>query len=211
MPVNFDLLDAKIALNVHDWIRRWWQIDILVVTDTIVSFGPEHNPNNLNESNFGMSHLIGVLEGVGAVTKAHRSTDPLGAAGIIANFTFDNHDLSVYDQIWLIGWDSGSLPEAEHDALCKFMNNGGGVFATGDHAALGSALAGSLPRVRSMRRWNSPPPPLGPTRVDTTVPDHHGVVVFENQSDDIPQKLQLKWYPWNEFVFARQVYPHPLL
>ena len=211
MPINFDLLDSKIALNVHDWVRHWWQIDILVVTDTIVSFGPEHNPNNLNESNFGMSHLIGVLEGVGAVTKAHRSTDPLGAAGVIANFTFDNHDLSVYDQIWLIGWDSGSLPEAEHDALCKFMNNGGGVFATGDHAALGSALAGSLPRVRSMRRWNSPPPPLGPTRVDTTVPDHHGVVVFENQSDDIPQKLQLKWYPWNEFVFARQVYPHPLL
>ena len=77
MPINFDLLDSKIALNVHDWVRHWWQIDILVVTDTIVSFGPEHNPNNLNETNFGMSHLIGVLEGVGAVTKAHRSTDPL--------------------------------------------------------------------------------------------------------------------------------------
>jgi hypothetical protein len=212
MPVNSALLDSAITLKVFDWIRRWWQIDILVVTDTIVSFGPEHNPNNLNETYFGMSHLIGVLESVGSVTKAHRGTDPLGAPGVISNFQFDTHDLSGYDQIWLIGWDSSaSLSTAEQDAVCRFMNKGGGVFATGDHAALGSSLASSLPRVRSMRHWNAPPPPLGPTRVDTTMPDHQGVVVFENQSDDIPQKLRLKWYTWGESYFARQVYPHPLL
>ena len=54
-------------------------------------------------------------------------------------------------------------------------------------------------------------PPLGPTRVDTTVLDHQGKIVFENQSDDIPQKLMLKWYTWREFWFVRQSYPHPLL
>ena len=58
MHVNLDLFDSEIARDLNDLIRRWWQIDILVVTDTIVSFGPEHNPNNLNESFFGMSHLI---------------------------------------------------------------------------------------------------------------------------------------------------------
>jgi len=47
--------------------------------------------------------------------------------------------------------------------------------------------------VRSMRAWQSPPPPIGPDRVDTTRPDANDVVVFENQSDDIPQKLKLKW------------------
>ena len=118
MRVNHELFDSEIARNLNDLIRRWWQIDILVVTDTIVSFGPEHNPNNLNESFFGMSHLIGVLEGVGSVTKAHRTTDPFGTAGVIPNFHFDAHDLSIYDQIWLIGWDSSTtLSPTEHDAL----------------------------------------------------------------------------------------------
>ena len=41
MTVNLELLDQEIALNVRDLIRRWWTIDILVVTDTIVSFGPD--------------------------------------------------------------------------------------------------------------------------------------------------------------------------
>jgi len=212
MPVNFELLDAKFSAKLNESILRWWRIDILVVTDTIVSFGPEHDPRNLNESYFGMSHLIGVLESVGSVTKAHRSVDPLGAPGVVSGFRFDAHDLSVYDQIWFIGYESGnSLSAAEQDAIARFMNSGGGVFATGDHAALGSALAGSLPRVRSMRRWSPPPPALGATRVDTTMPDHQGRTVFENQSDDIPQHLLLKWYPWNSSWLYRQLYPHPLL
>ena len=110
------------------------------------------------------------------------------------------------------GWDSSTaLSTPEQDAIIRFMNTGGGLFATGDHASLGSALASTLPRVRSMRRWSPPPPPLGPTRVDTTMADHQGQVVFENQSDDIPQKLRLKWYTWTDFYLARQVYPHPLL
>jgi hypothetical protein len=183
----------------------------LVVTDTIVSFGSEHDSRNLNEDFFGMSHLMGVLEGVAKVTKAHRSDDPLTAPGVHANFRFDAHDLSLYDQIWLLGYGSGQLDPAEQAAIAKFMNDGGGVFATGDHASLGSALAGDLPRVRSMRHWASPPPALGPDRIDTTRPDRNDVVVFENQSDDIPQTLRLKWYQWSRGRYYREVYPHPLL
>jgi hypothetical protein len=100
--------------------------DILVVTDSIVSFGSEHHPNNLNEAYFGMRHLIGALEAVGSVTRAHPANDPLGAPGVIPNFRFDAHDLSVYDQIWQLGYESGSsLSTAEQDAVVRFMNNGG--------------------------------------------------------------------------------------
>src|SRR5690606_3506368 len=44
-----------------------------------------------------------------------------------------------------------------------------------------------------------------------TRPDHNNVVVFENQSDDIPQKMRLKFYEWRRGGYTRQVYPHPLL
>ena len=64
------------------------------------------------------------------------------------------------------------------------MNNGGGVFAVGDHAGLGLSLSGGVPRVRTMRKWwypetgpfgNEPiaPPPTngsGGNRLDTTRP-----------------------------------------
>ena len=211
MTIWTDIGRLEANARISDIILRWWRVDILVVADTIVSFGPEHDPRNLNEDHFGMSHLIGVLEHVGSVTKAHRGTDPLTAPGVISNFRFDTHDLSQYDQIWLLGWETGTLPSTEQAAIATFMNNGGGVFATGDHAGLGSALAGQLPRVRSMRHWQSPPPALGTDRVDTVRPDNNDVVVFENQSDDIPQVLKLKWYQWSQHVWYREVYPHPLL
>ena len=70
MPINYELFDVEIANKISDLIRSWWRIDILVVTDTMVSFGSEHDPRNLDDSSFGMSHLIGVLDGVGSVTKA---------------------------------------------------------------------------------------------------------------------------------------------
>lgn len=211
MPIWDDLSTIEQRVRIADLIGRWWRIDILVVADTIVSLGPEHHPNNMNEDYFGMAHLLGVLEGVGRVVKAHRQSDPLGAANVIENFNFAAHDLSQYDQIWLLGYGSGVLPTDQQAAIARFMNAGGGVFATGDHASLGSMLAGALPRVRSMRRWASPPPPLGPTRVDTTRPDLNDVVVFENQSDDIPQKMRLRFYEWRKSGYTRQVYPHPLL
>lgn len=210
MPILEDLLDVRVHGPLSELLEKWWRTKVLIVADTIVSLGPEQHPNNMNESYFGMGHLLSVLGGVAWVTKAHRGTDPLGAPSVIANFRFDQHDLSAYDQIWLLGYGSGVLPVPEQAAIAAFMNAGGGLFATGDHATLGSALAGQLPRVRSMRRWNAPPP-LGPTRVDTTQPDANNIVVFENQSDDIPQKLLLKFYSWREGAIRREVYPHPVL
>jgi hypothetical protein len=206
---ELDKLDVRDSL--YESILLWRTIHILVVTDTIVSFGSEHDPRNLNEDKFGMSHLISVLEQVGTVTKAHRGNDPLTAPGVTPNFRFDEHNLNNYHQIWLLGYSSGTLPDSEKAAIVAFMNNGGGVFATGDHEGLGSALAGGLPRVGSMRHWQSPPPALGPDRIDTTRPDLNDVVVFENQSDDIPQVLRLKLYQWSQHRWFNEVYPHPLL
>lgn len=211
MTIWSNLLHPETRTRLSDLIASWWRIDILVVADTIVSLGSEHDPRNLDEKYFGMGHLIGVLEAVAKVTKAHRDQDPLTAPGALVNFRFNEHDLKVYDQIWLLGYATGQLPLEEQAALAEFMNAGGGVFATGDHAGLGSALAGDLPRVRSMRHWSSPPPSDGPNRVDTTQPDLNNNVVFENQSDDIPQKLRLKWYEWSSSRWTREVYPHPLL
>ena len=204
--------DIKARAQLTDLIRFWRRRRILVVTDGIVSFGPEHDPNDLQESYFGMSHLMSVLSGQGEVTRAHRQTDPLHAAGVIENFRFDTHDLTAYDQIWLMGYNSyPPLSAAEQEKLARFMNGGGGVFATGDHENLGAAISSQLPRVRSMRHWSAPPSALGSDRIDTTMPDHNGVLVLENQSDDIPQTLTLKWYVWGETALFLRRYPHPLL
>src|SRR5690606_9227546 len=160
MPIWDDLTNIEHRTRIADLIARWWRIDILIVADTIVSLGPEHHPDNMNENYFGMAHLLGVLEGMGRVVKAHRQTDPLGAPNVIENFNYAAHDLSQYDQIWLMGYGSGVLRTDQQAAIARFMNAGGGVFATGEHASPGSMLAGALPRVRSLRRW-APPPQIG--------------------------------------------------
>lgn len=62
------------------------------------------------------------------VTTAHRAR---GDADIPA-FRFDEHDLFAYDQIWLWRTDRGGahmLSPAELNALARFLENGGSVFA----------------------------------------------------------------------------------
>jgi hypothetical protein len=213
MTIWKDLAKIEVSKSLSEILALWGQIIILIVADSIVSFNSEHDPRNLNEDFFGMSLLLGILDQVATVTKAHRSNDPLAASGVIPNFRFNEHNLDDYQQIWLLGYATGILPDAERDAIALFMNKGGGLFATGDHAGLGSALADGLPRVRSMRYWQSPPAPpaTGIDRIDTTRPDVNDVVVFENQSDDIPQVLRLKLYQWSQHRWYREVYPHPLL
>ncbi len=113
----------------------------------------------------------------------------------------------------------------EAEAVALYMENGGGFFATGDHENYGEALCQFIPRVRSMRRWfysnegsngePSAPSAIGPDRNDTTQPGRDGVFMFENQSDDIPQKIEPVWYErGDECRFPSMCdgkYPHPLL
>jgi hypothetical protein len=218
----------------------WWlgRINVLLVMDGIAgsahyaSFGPgDQNPDpNTGDAFFGLGEFVRVLKSGFLprfnVTKAHRDTDINGAADI-ENFKFDAVDLSAYDEIWLFGvaatgGTANPMTDSELVALTKFMNGGGGVFATGDHADLGVELNGRVPRVRSMRKWWFPgpgplgepgaPPPVGATRIETTqLPPGQTQVLFDDQSDDIPQPLSLRWYSiaWSRFIL--QAYPHPVM
>jgi len=98
------------------------------------------------------------------------------------------------------------------------MNGGGGVFATGDHGALGVCLSGSIPRARSMRLWGDTSPNdalnevsmTGPRRNDTNRIGPSAGSQFNDQSDVVPQPISPKMYQrWTGLW--RYSYPHPLL
>lgn len=172
------------------------------------------------DDGFGLSRFleaITVAPGVTSkpvVTLAHRSVHSPGTVTIgpdsytvLNNFNFATAATAVtlanYDQVWFFGYGSGafSLSNAEVAVMSEFMNGGGGVFATGDHASIGQALCGSLPRVRHMREWRavgSGGIPMGiendvgqaVLRIDTiSNPGAGGVYEFDDQSDAIPQRI----------------------
>lgn len=166
------------------------------------------------------------------ITRAHRQTDPNSPApGSAAeplyaphyeNFAFDQSgfDLDDYDQVWFFGFNSGtnttpdtpgsapqSLRDAELEILYRWMDNGGGIFATGDHYNLGEALCSRIPRVRNMRKWSiadGVPSGSGVDRHDTLVKGHDysgtattdesAQYTFDDESDDIPMNIRLRWY-----------------
>lgn len=195
-----------------------YEVKILIVTDGTASFGV---------ADFGLRALLGILAVPPnpwvrfVVTKAHRGFD-LNAH--ISEFRFDTIDLSGYDQMWLFGVDRAGkeISESELRAIAEFMDNGGGVFATGDHEDLGVAMCGRIPRVRSMRKWYWPKPgpngePVapkvdGPDRHDTLSVGNDAGVQFDDQSDDIPQRITPRLYSseaWNPYF--HRCYVHPLL
>ncbi len=185
------------------------------------TFGPGIVPADDTTSGdwFGFSEVVRALAAVKGrqLVRAHRDVDPgnpLGWAGDravyrpdIERFRFDAVDLSGFDQMWLFGIgnlaDTARLADTENAAIARFMAGGGGVFATGDHADIGAAMCGRIPRVRSMRAWfakdppdNEPtaPDPIDAMRNDTTVwgaeetresPDFR----FNDQSDDRPAAI----------------------
>lgn len=75
-----------------------------------------------------------------------------------ANELIDLNDTLLVDQVWFFGIQrmgplGRPLSSAELTTVARFMNAGGGVFATGDHQSMGYKMCGAIPRVRSMRRW----------------------------------------------------------
>lgn len=157
-------------------------------------------------------------------TKAHRQNG--AGADVIENFRFDGHDLGQYDQIWMFGIErtGDPLSGSELRSLSTFMDNGGGVFATGDHENLGQAMCAEVPRVRSMRRWYWPSPgpdgePVAPGQLgdnlDTLVDTDPVMAGMQgSQSDDVPQRIRPRYYTaWTlSPILPRRVrYPHPVL
>lgn len=181
--------------------------------------------------NFGLEEFYTAFAGTQAgvsfqITKAHMGQDN---DADIENFLFEDHELDQYDVVWLFGVLGGSgsgLSQEDLRALSQYMDNGGGVFATGDHADLGVRMCGAVPRIRSMRKWHWPSPgpngePVAPSgggteRIDTTVRRSGvlpGQVEFDDQSDFVPQHIMPKYYSSRApfYWHARYRWPHPVL
>lgn len=179
---------------------------ILVVTDG----GLNYDPND----GFGLTEFLQILSSSGSllsppvISTAHRSGDP--NASIAGAFNFATAARAVttanYDQIWMFGISTSPLQNAERRVIAQFMQDGGGVFATGDHSTLGAGMGANLPRVRNMRNWSSIP---------MSSQDRHDTVAgagkdpgyqFTDQSDDLPQRI----YPHYQLQSGTWVV-HPLL
>jgi hypothetical protein len=215
MP-NFDLihtaLDARIDPSIIVNWRRPCRPRILAVTDGSLNYTPSDG--------FGLWRFLQAITVAPGVTNkpvltlAHRGVHPTPTVtvgsdvyNVISNFHFAGAatpvTLANYDQVWMWGIDSGPfvLSNADVGVLSEFMNGGGGVFATGDHAALGRSMCGSLPRIRHMREWRDAGTggvPMGIendvnvaiNRIDTVVnPGSNAIHEFDDQSDDIPQRI----------------------
>lgn len=151
------------------------------------------------------------------LTTAHRGN---GTGCDVLNFRFDgthtvngqNRTISYYEEIWIfsISTNANELKTAEIPALETFMSNGGGVFATGDHADLGAGVCENIPRVKSMRKWrvsDGAPTGSGTTRIDTNVPSPMFSPDFDIQSDSLAQRI----YPVWQGAFDNDYLPHPVL
>ena len=131
-------------------------------------------------------------------------------------FTQPGFDIDDFHVVWLISIDSSTataMTNAELTVLATFMDGGGGILATGDHANLGAPLCGRIPRVRSMRNWQSPPP-IGPDRNDATQAGSDTAYTFDDQSDAVPQPITPRWYGTSfshPYLSFSNRYPHPIL
>lgn len=209
--------------------ERWWQDLFPVLWHTTCTIKLLMVADGATFDNGNSYHLSRVLEAIQHdlpsyvlidVTTARHDSVPGDASADINGLRFNTHDLSQYDQIWLFAVNPGNgLQAGEVSALWDFMNGGGGVFATGDHEALGEALCARIPRVRSMRRWYYPSPgpnlePVAPARnVDPQRGEKDSTTTLAGGDfDGIPQTIAPTMYSSPAaYVFVVREYPHPVL
>lgn len=208
----------------NDWIKAVFGEDkpavrVLVVADGNLTFKTPHD--------FSLKLFVDILKTSALpwetleVKTAHRAKDDNEAD--FPDFKFDKVEggnpvfsIKTFDVVWLFGFDGekSDLPATEKAVITDFMNQGGGVFATGDHQDLGCALCGDLPRIRRMRRWHfanveTPAPDRnGPTRLDTLRQGITPGFQPEDQADNVPQEIRPKFFV-NCALTASE--PHPLL
>lgn len=224
-----DRVDLTNSLNklrpefLREFSPKWWwwprcKANVLIVTDKFLNFGT---------GGFGLSEFLttfNALENASSidyrVTLAHRSGITQNQNPVVVNhisdFRFDSSvDLNGFEQIWLFGveWDY-TLNKDELKLLTAFMDQGGGVFATGDHENLGQSMCGKIPRIKDMRYWDNFPTADIPTnqvsqqgkrRNDTNTPRPGDAIAhtFAHQADAYPQTIAVRTFG--------QGMPHPLL
>jgi hypothetical protein len=203
------------------WTTR---IRILMVVDHRITAG--HGPNE-----FGLGPVIDTLR------------DPSFAWWVTFDVTFKDRDqgfrftepgfdIDRYDQIWFFGdWpgeaaNNADFPDSsieddgfEHmepdevEAIAAWMNAGGGVFATGDHALLGASMCHKIPRVRSMRKWTRAqgvPSFNGPDRHET-LQGRPAISAYVAEGDRYPQKIYPVYRRDSSWPFVFGGWPHPIL
>jgi len=232
-------LTRKLMIKKPEFLKefapRWWWfgpcvVNVLLVTDGGLDFGL--GPFGLSEfittfqkleqqSFSNISYKITLGHRLNATPSQLLNPNPflVNIVNRIPNFNFDTSvNLNSFDQIWLFGIDSSvNLDTVEVTKIESYMNGGGGVFATGDHGKLGSALCNQIPRVKDMRYWDHTDSALGgenpinevsmsgKRRNDTNRPGSGQFLssYFDNQSDNIPQNIAVR-------TFGAGL-PHPLL
>jgi hypothetical protein len=222
------------------WPHLRWpasKVKILVVTD-----GCYYTANDEDGNPAGFSLSIALQDAFDTAHPEHpgyarfeftkavhqfAGNPPFGATPGFESITFSDNLLKDFDEVWLFGV-SGAAPylsSGEVQAIEKFMDNGGGMLAMGDHEDLGLGLCGGIKRVRSMRKWwyTSPPPPAGmvkaPDSTDLTRNDTvHAPLPNTNvnagqQNDATPQTIFPRYnyatHFWKPFRTVK--YPHPVL
>ncbi len=227
---------AKTPELFYPWWRRC-SVKVLIVTDGNLNFGEgdfglstfvralKNDPPSRVQFNLTLAHINNVSDA------QMLSAEP-GVSNRIKSFRFDNpvhFTADMYDQIWLFGIATNyaavpgrgaTLESNEINAIHAHMQRGGGVFATGDHGFLGQALCGGLPRVRGMRYWGDFPSSsdnqnqvsmTGPRRNDSNQEGNDTGTSFSDQSDDVPQPLDLLLYSSYGGFLRNARYPHPLM
>lgn len=189
---------------VIDWFRECTP-KILVVTD---------NLNYSADSDFGLTEFVKTLRS----SAIHGMTpivvtaqfSPFGtlsydmATQHIANYKFTDptHGLlkSRYDVVFILSINGEFGPKLTDEvgalnAVVQFMQAGGGLFATGDHADLGAAMGMDIPRVRAMRYWrqSQTPSASGSDRLTTNLAGSDDIYQFGDQSDEFPQRLYVNY------------------
>lgn len=196
IPVNLAIRKELLAIRPL-LINRECTPRILVVTD-----GLDYDPSN----GFGLTEFVAALRAskihglTPIVTTAFRGGGA-GSGADLPGFDFVTGLTQTYDVMFLFASRrsakdapglGSNLPQAEVDAIAAFMAAGKGVFATGDHEDLGAAMCGNLPRIRQMRLWfneDGAPPAGTDHRITTNSPGADGVFAFDDQSDELPQKI----------------------
>ncbi|MBL8328785.1 MAG: hypothetical protein JNJ71_08020 [Rubrivivax sp.] len=183
-PLNFKRFKGNRFAEI---LLRWpCPQRVLMVTDD-AGFGLDFGTGG-----FGLSEFVGIVRGAGhAVTTGHRNGH--ASASLSGNFNFATASTAVtaanYDQIWIFGFNTTALSVPEQETIARFMQAGGGVFATGDHESIGSGMGAHIPRVRRMRNWSSVPM-FNQNRHDTVLdPGSDGVKQFDDQADAIAQRI----------------------
>jgi hypothetical protein len=217
MPPFIDIRPTLTALDtaVLNRLYRECTPRVLVVTDGL-NFDPGQG--------FGLSQFVnslrnGLVHGMTPIVKTASRFASAGAEITGFNFNDAAHGLTIsrYDVLFLLGFNgegSSDLPQPEVDTIARFMQDGGGVFATGDHQTLGASLSGNIPRVRQMRKWknaDAPPHVSNTLRHSTNLSGSDETEEFADQSDRLPQRLYLNYQTVAGGTAAIDRLAHPLM